>query len=97
MTIRARMTRTLAVGFILTTVGCAGQPMLGDADRSACVVPAAEAASGSSVRAPCDATRAAWAGGPIGGVQQTGSQTRTVGVPRGFLIAMIVLFVLMVA
>lgn len=30
----------------------------------------------------------------VGAVQQTGGQTRTVGVPRGFLVAMIVLIVL---
>jgi hypothetical protein len=30
----------------------------------------------------------------VGGVQQRGSQTRTVGVPREFLIAMIVLLVI---
>ena len=30
----------------------------------------------------------------VGGVQQRGSQTRTVGVPREFLIAMVVLLVI---
>jgi len=30
----------------------------------------------------------------VGGVQQRGGQTRTVGVPRGFLVTMIVLLVI---
>lgn len=78
---------------ILGLGGCAGAQTLSESCAS--LVAQSEAASELAERSACTEPAA----GPeriaaLGAVRQTGSQTRTVGVPREFLVAMVVIVVL---
>jgi hypothetical protein len=82
---------------LLVLAGCAGQPSIpascgsGSIAVTAPVDPVNEQRVGLSCRQTVTENRPTAA---IGSVQRTNSQTRTVGVPPGFLVAMIILILL---
>jgi hypothetical protein len=78
---------------ILGLGGCAGVSTL--SVSCAPKFAQSEAIDGQPDRLECDERAAGYERvAALGSVSQTGSQTRTVGVPRGFLMAMVVLIVL---
>jgi len=92
------MARCFMMSLVLLAVaGCATQPFVagpcavGDAARSVVEEVFSSQANAAGCGPSVAENRAA---ATIGAVSQTRSQTRTVGVPRGFLVAMIVLILL---
>ena len=88
------MARALSMLILLLGLaGCAVAPMLSApcAPRTAWF----QSMDGVSEQPVCDRRSAPFElAAALGSVRQTGGQTRTLGVPRGFLVAMLVLILL---
>jgi len=81
---------------LLVVAGCAAQPLVSTPCNVGGAAPdvIGEVAT-YQADTECGSLSAQYrAASTIGAVSQTGSQTRTVGVPRGFLVAMIILILL---
>ena len=96
MTARYRTALPLALLIALVLSGCASLPGVAGSCPPAAMPPGVPVAGpdAPAATARCEPATAVATLAAIGGVQQTATQTRTLGVPRGFLIAMIVLIVL---
>ena len=94
------MARGLSIALGLGMLaGCAARPTLPVACSSdVATIDSPNRASPTVQASGCSSTPAAEQRSVrLAGIRETGSQTRTVGVPRGFLIVMIVLLVLLAA
>ena len=81
---------------VLLLPACASVPgVVQLCDRPSAAAVAVESSPAKELQGEgCEPTIVASQFQTVGGVQQRGSQTRTLGVPRGFLVAMIVLIVI---
>lgn len=91
---RARLRLSIALLVLTVLPACAGMPDISNPCPAALSAVDAQEVEPTQSAAGCGMAAVENRLAAVGGVQQRGRQTRTVGVPRGFLIALIVLLVI---